>query len=73
MKRVSAQRRVHTEGRILYFALLPLFLMTDGVSRAISGSRNNLAPSTRRTWFAEAKSQASIATSYALIARSMLH
>jgi hypothetical protein len=61
-----------TEGRLLCFALLPFFFLCEGVRRAVGGLKRETAPSTQRAWFAEAKSQASIATSYALLAKSML-
>jgi hypothetical protein len=61
-----------TEGNFLYFALLPFFLLFEGIRRALGGLKHNAAPLTQRAWFAEASSQASIATSYALLAKSML-
>ena len=61
-----------TEGRLLCFVLLPFFLLSEGIRRAVAGLKHDIDASTRRAWFAEAKSQASIATSYALLARSML-
>ncbi len=60
------------DGRLLYFALLPFFFLSEGIRRAAYGLKHDTAPLTHRAWFAEAKSQASIATSYALLARSML-
>ena len=61
-----------TDGHLLYFALLPFFFLSEGIRRAVGGLKHDTAPLTQRAWFAEAKSQASIATSYALLARSML-
>jgi hypothetical protein len=61
-----------TEGRLLYFALFPFFLLLEGIRRALGGLQHDASPLTQRAWFAEASSQASIATSYALLAKSML-
>ena len=72
MKMDLEPKRDRADGRLLFFALLPLFVLAEGMHRAVAGLKHDIAPSTRRAWFAEAKSQASIATSYALIARSML-
>jgi hypothetical protein len=71
MKTASPQSFRRMDGRLLYFALLPFFFLSEGARRAVGGLKHNppLAP---RAWFSEAKSQASIATSYALLALSML-
>jgi hypothetical protein len=61
-----------TDGRLLCFSLLPFFVIAEGLRRTVAGLKRDIVPSTQRTWFAEAKSQASIATTYALLARSML-
>ncbi len=71
IKVVPAQRHEGSEGRILRYALLPLMVLAEGAHRVIAGGKHeDGAPP--RTWFAEARSQASIVTSYALMARSML-
>jgi hypothetical protein len=61
-----------TDGRLLYFALLPFFFLSEGIRQALGGLKDDTTPLTPRPWFAEAKSQASIATTYALLAISML-
>ena len=62
------------QSRLVYCTLLPLFLVTEGGRRLGERLRNDddedVAPS--RGWFADALRQTSIATSYALMARSML-
>jgi hypothetical protein len=70
MKTASPQSLRRLDGRLLYFALLPFFFLSEGMRRAVGGLKHE--PLTPRTWFDEAKSQASIATSYALVALSML-
>jgi len=65
---IQSPRR--TDGRLLCVALLPFFLLSEGIRRAVVGLTHDIQP--QRAWFAEARSQASIATSYALLARSML-
>jgi hypothetical protein len=72
LKTDLAQSLSRTDGRLLCFALLPFFFLSEGIRRAVGGLRRDTAPSTQRAWFAEAKSQASIATSYALLAIAML-
>ena len=72
LKTDLAQSFRRADGRLLCFALLPFFFLSEGIRRAVSGLKHDTAPSTQRAWFAEAKSQASIATSYALLAISML-
>lgn len=62
-----------TEGRLLWCALLPLFAVVEGTHRMISGPPRKGALPGRRDWLTEAKTQASIATSYVLMARSWLH
>lgn len=73
MKKDLGPARSHADGRFLCFSLLPLFLVAEGVHRVSAGLKQDVTPSMRRPWFDEAWSQASIATSYALLARSMLH
>ena len=72
LKTDLSQSLPRTDGRLLCVLLLPFFVVAEGLRRAIAGLKHDIARSTQRAWFAEAKSQASIATSYALLARSML-
>ncbi len=72
LKTDLAQSARGTDGRLLCFALLPFFFLYEGARRAASGLKHDAPPLTQGAWFAEAKSQASIATSYALLAISML-
>lgn len=62
------------QSRIVYSMLLPLFIVTEG-GRRLGGrlreTDDDEAPP-QRGWFADALRQTSIATSYALMARSML-
>ena len=60
-------------GQILWCALVPLFAVAEGTHRLISGLRGNTARSRQRGWLDEVQTQAWIATSYALMARSLLH
>jgi hypothetical protein len=60
--------------RLTYGLLLPLFVISEGVTRLwirYAADRSEPLPE-RRAWAAEARSQASIATSCALMAKSML-
>jgi hypothetical protein len=60
--------------RLTYGLLLPLFVISEAVSRLYThyaADGDEPAP-LRGLWIAEARSQASIATSYALMAKSML-
>ncbi len=62
------------QSRLVYSMLLPLFLVTEG-GRRLGGrlradDEDEVLPS--RGWVADALHQTSIATSYALMARSML-
>jgi hypothetical protein len=73
----SATHRVRDEGLqwwVVYLILLPLFAVTEGARRLASRFtvEENGSALPRGSWRAEARSQASIATSYALMARSML-
>ena len=72
LKTDLAQSARGTDGRLLCFALLPFFFLYEGARRTVRGLKRDTAPSTQRACFAEAKSQASIATSYALLAIAML-
>jgi hypothetical protein len=72
MKTAFPHNLRRADGRLLYFALLPFFFLSEGMRRAVGGLRRDTAPSAPRAWFGEAKSQASIATSYALLALAML-
>jgi hypothetical protein len=60
--------------RLTYGLLLPLFVVSEGVSRLYShyAAEGDEPAPPRGLWIAEARSQASIATSYALMAKSML-
>jgi hypothetical protein len=72
MKTASLHNSRRVDGGLLYFALLPFFFLSEGIRRAGSELKHDPTPLTPHTWFGEAKSQASIATSYALVALSML-
>ncbi len=72
INRGLAQRAENADGRLLWWALLPLFVLVEGARRGVANAKHDDPSSTRRSWLVEAKSQASIATSYALMARSML-
>ena len=61
------------EGRLLWCALVPLFALAEGTHRVFGVLRHDEPETARRDWLTEAKTQASIATSYALMARSWLH
>ncbi len=74
--------RIHTDqagrdhpmgGRLLWCALVPLFALVEGTHRVLAGLRRDRAALGQRDWLTEAKTQASIATSYALMARSLMH
>jgi len=64
----------HREGLLLYCALLPVFLAAGGARRILAHLKGNDPgqAATRRNWIDEARSQTCVATSYALMARSML-
>jgi len=66
-------RQEGTHERVVYCVLLPLFVLVLGAQRLLSGTTRDVAGVSRRSLWAEAKSQASIATSYALWTRSLLH
>jgi hypothetical protein len=72
LKTIPAQNLPRTGGRLLCFALVPFFFLSEGICRTVRRLKRDTAPSTQRACFAEAKSQASIATSYALLAITML-
>lgn len=59
---------------LVYGALLPLFMLSEGVERLSARMLEdaNDAPPPGETWLTRARSQASIATSYALTARRLL-
>lgn len=62
------------QSRLVYSILLPLFLVAEGGRRLgerMRSDEDDEAPPSRG-WFADALRQTSIATSYALMARSML-
>jgi hypothetical protein len=64
----------HREGQLLYCALLPVFLAAGGARRFLAHLKSNDPgqAAIRRNWIDEARSQTCVATSYALMARSML-
>jgi hypothetical protein len=64
----------HLRSTFVYGALLPLFMLSEGVERlgARLQAQDEETTPTRETWFERARSQASIATSYALTARRLL-
>jgi hypothetical protein len=64
----------HREGQLLYCTLLPLFLVAGGARRILAHLKSNDPgqAAIRRNWIDEARSQTCVATSYALMARSML-
>ena len=70
----DAQFREGLQRRVTYGLFLPLFVISEGVSRLYAhyaADKSEPAP-TRGSWTAAARSQASIATSCALMAKSML-
>jgi hypothetical protein len=62
------------QSRLIYALFLPLFVVSEGLSRLLSRyTVDDCEPAPARgSWTAEARSQASIATSCALMAKSML-
>jgi hypothetical protein len=64
----------HREGQLLYCALLPVFLAAGGARCILAHLKSNDPgqAAIRRNWIDEARSQTCVATSYALMARSML-
>jgi hypothetical protein len=62
------------EGQLLYCVLLPLFIASEGARRALARLKSNDPgqATMRRDWIDEAQSQTCVATSYALMATSML-
>jgi hypothetical protein len=70
---VQAEPHHPTDGRILWCALVPLFAIAEGTHRVMTGLRGDGTAAGRRDWLTEARTQASIATSYVLMARSLLH
>lgn len=66
--------RQDTRRSMTYCMLLPLCVVSEGVARLyarLSADEGEPAPA-RGSWASEARSQASIATSFALMAKSML-
>jgi hypothetical protein len=75
---VNAGESMKFEGvqsRLVFMALFPLFLVSEG-GRRLSGhlrhDEDDEAPPIRGAWLADVRRQTSIATSYAMMARSML-
>jgi hypothetical protein len=70
-KKADSTRR---EGHLLYLTLLPLFLASEGARRILAHLKvNNQGRTSKRpNWIDEARSQTCVATSYALMATSML-
>jgi hypothetical protein len=70
----APQSRPDLQWRITYGLFLPLCAIAEGVSRVYNHyAADEGEPSPARgTWAAESRSQASIATSCALMAKSML-
>jgi len=66
--------RQDLQWRLIYSLFLPLFAVSEGVSRLYARyAADEFEPAPARgSWTAEARSQASIATSCALMAKSML-
>ncbi len=63
------------QSRLVYFALFPFFLVSEGGRRLggrMTSDEDDDAPASRGPWLADARRQTSIATSYAMMARSML-
>lgn len=69
----SGDRPEGFQFRFVYYALLPLLLAAEGIRRLVLrlAASEEEAPA-RGAWFLDASSQAYIATSYTLMARSML-
>jgi hypothetical protein len=74
---IPAVEGAHVRGlewRLVYGLLLPLFVISEGFTRLYdraTAEPDEPVPS-KTSWSAEARSQTSIATSYALMAKSML-
>jgi hypothetical protein len=66
--------RQDLQWRLIYALFLPLFVLSEGLSRLFARPIDDeCEPAPMRgSWSAEARSQASIATSCALMAKSML-
>ncbi len=63
------------QSRLVYLALLPFFLVSEGGRRLggrLMSDQDDETPPERGPWLADARRQTSIATSYAMMARSML-
>lgn len=59
--------------RVVFGVLLPLFVAAEGVQRLYARFSTDEEPTpARQAWLTEARAQTSIATSFALMARSML-
>jgi hypothetical protein len=66
--------RQDLEWRLIYALLLPLFAVSEGVARLFArlGHDESEPARPRGPWGADARSQASIAASFVLMAKSML-
>ena len=70
----AAERHNGVQGKMTYGVIYPLCVVAHGLSRLLSKMTHEEAEteSSRRSLFAEARTDASIATSYALMAWTML-
>ena len=61
-------------GRLVYTILLPLFVISEGIARLYAHFADEIGEpvQARGAWLQDARSQASIATSCVLMAKSML-
>jgi hypothetical protein len=68
-------RKEGIQGRLLFGAIFPLLFAAEGLSRAYAHIAAGEAgqDNVQRSLFAEARANTSIATSYLLMARAMLH
>jgi hypothetical protein len=71
---IAARSEENLAWRVFSGVLLVLFVIFGGLNALFSRlfTEPQDAPPPSRSWLAEARSQASIATSYALMAKSML-
>jgi hypothetical protein len=71
---INATRQEALQWRVFYGVLLPLFVVGEGIQRAWSKFTvdEDEPHQSHGAWFSDARSHASVATSSALMARSML-